>query len=451
MDLFTHKASEYFKKNAPLAERMRPKALKDFIGQEHLFLPGTPINLFLQGKNRSSIIFWGPPGTGKTTLVNILANESKSILISLSAVTSGKKDLTQAEAEAIENIKMYNKHTIVFVDEIHRFNKLQQDGLLHTVEKGTYTLIGATTENPSFEVITPLLSRCQIVILETLNKDSITKIIMRALKDNENGIGKAGMDIDDNALNEIVRISKGDGRTSLNILELSALACSERYQTFDKNLQRLILPEDVSRGIDKRMILYDKTGDEHYNTISAFIKSVRGSDPQGAVYYLARMLEGGEDPVFIARRLCILASEDIGNAEPMASILASSIFQNVKLIGMPESRILLSQLTVFLSLAPKSNAAYMAIDNAIAEVKKSGNLLIPKKILNAPTPLMKDIGYGSGYNYAHDFENSFSPENYLPDEIQELEFYFPTSNGYEKKLKQRLEHLKKLIAQNKKA
>ncbi|OVE74372.1 hypothetical protein BVX93_00115 [bacterium B13(2017)] len=407
---------------------MRPKRLEDFEGQEALFGSGSPVDLLLKGENISGLIFWGNPGTGKTTLARIISKYINAYFEQLSAVHSGKKDLKNVEDRAKTRLKINGQRTVLFIDEIHRYNKAQQDGLLGACESGIYTLIGATTENPSFELINALLSRCQVLVLNPLEVDALKSIVIRALKDKKNGLGKTSMNISEKALLQIVHTANGDARTVLNLLELSAIAASERYKTSVKK-PRIIELEDVARGIDKRMVLYDKTGEEHYNVISAFIKSVRGSDPQAAVYYLARMLHGGEDPVFIARRLSILASEDIGLADPQAAILASSIFNTVKVIGMPEARIPLSQLTIYLSLAPKSNSAYLAISKAMEEVKESGNIPIPKKILNAPTKLMKELGYGKDYHYAHDYEGGYFPEEFLPDKIKGKIFYKPKELG----------------------
>jgi len=432
MELFDQIAKNYYQRHAPLSERMRPKTLEQFLGQAALLSPGSPIGMALQGGELRSLILWGPPGSGKTTLARLLAQNLEFHFEPLSAVHSGKKEILDIEKQAEEQIRLYSRKTLLFIDEIHRFNRIQQDGLLAAVEKGVYTLIGATTENPSFSLNSALLSRCQVVILERLPCEALERIALRALNDSKQGLGKTLMKISPQALSELLRLSNGDARFLLNLLELAAMAAAERHRTLGTEIAlRDIDVNDLSRGIDKRRVLYDKTGDEHYNTISAFIKSIRGSDPQAAVYYLARMIEGGEDPLFIARRLAILASEDIGNADPQAVILASSIFQIVKEIGLPEGRIPLSQLTLYLALAPKSNAAYRAIEDALSEVQQSGALSIPKKILNAPTQFMKTLGYGKNYHYAHDYKDGFYPEDFLPEEIAGKIFYTPTEHGYD--------------------
>jgi putative ATPase len=443
MDLFDQIAKNYYQRHAPLSERMRPNTWEQYVGQATLLSSGSPIRIALQGGALCSLILWGPPGSGKTTLARLLAQKLEFHFEALSAVHSGKKEILEIEKQSEERIRLYSKKTLLFIDEIHRLNKIQQDGLLAAVEKGVFTLMGATTENPSFSLTSALLSRCQVAILTPLSLDDLKCIAFRALEDSEIGLGKTRMKISTQALSELLRLSNGDARSLLNLLELAAMAAAERHRGLGTEVSlRDIDCEDLSRGIDKRRVLYDKTGDEHYNTISAFIKSIRGSDPQAAVYYLARMIEGGEDPLFIARRLAILASEDIGNADPQAVILASSIFQTLKEIGLPEGRISLAQLTLYLALAPKSNASYVAIEEALSEVQKSGALSIPKKLRNAPTRFLKDLGYGENYHYAHDSKDGFYPEDFLPEEIFGKIFYVPTERGFEKNLKDRLDRLK---------
>lgn len=441
MDLFDHTAEKYYKRYAPLAERMRPAMMEHFFGQPDLFQSGSPISMALSGQGIPNLILWGPPGTGKTTLARIIARKINIHFEQISAVHAGKKDLEAVEKAAHDRIRLHQLRTILFIDEIHRFNKAQQDGLLGAIERGVYTLIGATTENPSFELNSAILSRCRVIVLEKLSGEALKQITLRALKDCENGLGKTQISIEESALFEISRLADGDARTALNILELAAIACSERSGKSTPEGGRVLLLEDLSRGLDKRMLLYDKTGDEHYNLISAFIKSIRGSDPQAAVYYLARMISGGEDPVFIARRMCILASEDVGNADPQAAVLANSIRQTVEFVGMPEARIPLSQLAVYLALAPKSNSSYLAIDAALAEVNRSGALKVPLKILNSPTSMMKEMGYGKDYHYAHDYPSGFFPDDFLPDTLKGQKFYHPLPYGFEMRMKEHYERL----------
>ncbi|MEJ2542669.1 MAG: replication-associated recombination protein A, partial [Calditrichaceae bacterium] len=380
-----------------------------------------------------SLILWGPPGVGKTTIARVIASEADYNFSSISAVASGVKEVREIIDRAREHIGYYNKHTILFIDEIHRFNKAQQDALLHAVEEGLIVLIGATTENPSFEVISPLLSRCQVLKLEMLTGDDLAKIIKRAVK-NDVLLKQFSIQIKDEKA--LILYSSGDARKLLNILEIT-------FHLSKKDGKKCVIDEDlIKRALEQNPLYYDKKGEYHYDTISAFIKSVRGSDPNGAVYWLARMLEGGEDPTFIARRLIILASEDIGNAEPYALSLANAGFDAVKNIGMPEARIILSQVTSYLASVPKSNAAYLAIDTAAEEVRTSGLLQIPLHLRNAPTQLMKNLNYGGDYKYPHDFENHFVEQIYLPEEIKDKIFYKPSENGRELKLKSYLKNLK---------
>ena len=414
----------------PLAERIRPKDLSEFYGQENLVGEGKPIRSMIENDTLSSFILWGPPGSGKTTLAKIIAEKTNADFYQLNAVSSGVKDLRKV-IEIAEQNKQMNKKTILFIDEIHRFNKAQQDALLYSVETGLIYLIGATTENPSFEVIPALRSRARVYILEDLSKNDLQKILNAALKKDKflSGLQIENMDID-----FLLYLSGGDARILLNILESSII------QEIDS--ESIEITKDVLENvIQKKNINYDKSGEEHYNIISAFIKSVRGSDPDAALYWLARMLEGGEDPLFIARRLVILASEDIGNASPNGLVLAEAAFGAVHKIGMPEARIILAQCTTYLASSPKSNASYMGIKNAETEVRNNALYSVPLHLRNAPTKLMKDIGYGKEYKYAHDFDNHFVKENYLPEEMDGKQFYFPSGNGQEKILKERLKVL----------
>lgn len=412
--------------NEPLAERIRPKTLKDYISQQHLIgKKGVLTNLIQQGVI-PSLILWGPPGIGKTTLANIIATESKRPFYTLSAISSGVKDVREIIEKAKQSGGLFTaKNPILFIDEIHRFSKSQQDSLLGAVEKGWVTLIGATTENPSFEVIPALLSRCQVYILNSFDKNDLITLLQRAASKDELLSKKKILFKETDAL---LQISGGDARKLLNIFELLVATENEIEITNELVLEK----------VQKNTVNYDKTGEQHYDIISAFIKSIRGSDPNGAVYWLARMIEGGEDVKFIARRLVIAASEDIGNANPTALILANNTFQAVSVIGFPESRIILSQCAVYLANSPKSNASYKAINKAQDIVQQTGDLTIPLHLRNAPTKLMKDLGYGEHYAYAHDFENNFSLQEFLPDEISGTKMYDPGNNERENKFRESL-------------
>lgn len=411
--------------NEPLAERIRPKTLEDYISQSHLV--GTDGSLTNQIKSGTipSLILWGPPGTGKTTLANIIAQESKRPFYTLSAINSGVKDIREVIEKAKQSGGLFmTKNPILFIDEIHRFSKSQQDSLLGAVEKGWVTLIGATTENPSFEVIPALLSRCQVYILNAFGKDDLEQLLRRALKEDPELSKKEVVLQETEAL---LRLSGGDGRKLLNIFELVI-----NSEGTDKVI---ITDELVTKKIQKNTVLYDKTGEQHYDIVSAFIKSIRGSDPNGALYWLARMIEGGEDVKFIARRMLIAASEDIGNANPTALIMANNTFQAVTTLGYPEARIVLSQCAVYLATSAKSNASYEAIGKAIACVKQTGDLSVPLHLRNAPTKLMKDLGYGDDYKYAHSYENNFAEQEFLPQDISNTTFYTPGNNQRENALR----------------
>ncbi|MBI6118728.1 replication-associated recombination protein A [Salegentibacter maritimus] len=404
----------------PLAERLRPQTLEDYLSQQHLIGPKGALRQQLKQGIIPSIIFWGPPGVGKTTLANIIAKTSDRPFFTLSAINSGVKDVREVIEKAKKGDGLFTtKNPILFIDEIHRFSKSQQDSLLGAVEKGWVTLIGATTENPSFEVISALLSRCQVYILKPFSKEDLIALLERAMREDKIIAEKK---IKLKETEALLRLSGGDARKLLNIFELLVTSS-------EKNLE--ITNELVLNRVQQNTVLYDKTGEQHYDIISAFIKSIRGSDPNAAVYWLARMIEGGEDVKFIARRLLILASEDIGNANPTALVIANNTFQAVTTIGFPEARIVLSQCVTYLATSPKSNAAYMAINHAQNAVKKTGNLSVPLSIRNAPTKLMKDIGYGKDYKYAHNHENNFVEAEFLPDELKNTKFYEPGNNPRE--------------------
>ena len=402
---------------APLAERMRPKQLDELTGQEQLTGKGSILRTAIDNGKIPSMILWGPPGVGKTTIANIIANTLQQTFFQLSAISAGVKDIR----EAIETAKKMNG-AILFIDEIHRFNKGQQDALLGAVEKGIITLIGATTENPSFEVNSALLSRCQVYILKALNDEDLVKLMQHALATDEI-LKKKKIELKETEA--LIRISGGDGRKLLNLLEI----VSENMKG------KIITDKEVMEIAQQRIALYDKSGEQHYDIISAFIKSMRGSDPNGAVYWLARMIEGGEDVKFIARRMLIFASEDIGNANANALLLANNTFQAVNIIGHPESRIILSQCAVYLASSPKSNASYMAINDAIEAVRSKGDLPVPLHLRNAPTRLMKQMNYGKDYQYAHNYENNFIDQQFLPDELNGKAFYQPQKNAREEELR----------------
>lgn len=432
MDLFDTKATAETLREAPLAERMRPRTLEEFEGQEHLLGPGKLLRRLVESDQLSSLIFWGPPGSGKTTLARIIANVSKAHFIYFSAILSGVKEIREIVKEAEEVRKYQGNKTILFVDEIHRFNKSQQDAFLPYVEKGVFTIIGATTENPSFEVIAPLLSRCKVLVLNPLAEGEVRRIVGHALADRERGLGEMGLTIAEDALAFIAEQAGGDARVALNTLETAARLAKAG----------IIDLEAAREAVQKKPLLYDKGGEEHYNVISAFIKSMRGSDPDAALYWLARMLEAGEDPLFILRRMVILASEDVGNADPRALQVAVAALQAFQMVGLPEGRIIMAQAVTYLATAPKSNASYAGIEAAMAEVRKSGALPVPLHIRNAPTRLMKDLGYHKGYHYAHDYAEGYVAQQYLPDQLEGSKFYDPAGHGYEKAIKERLERLK---------
>ncbi len=414
----------------PLAERLRPNNLDEYIGQEHLVGKGAVLRKIIESGNIPSMILWGPPGVGKTSLAHIISQQLKRPFYSLSAINSGVKDVREVIEKAKNSTFFHSANPILFIDEIHRFSKSQQDSLLGAVEKGIVTLIGATTENPSFEVISALLSRCQVYILKSLEKDDLEKLLGQAIERDDFFKDKK-ITIEENEA--LLRLSGGDARKLLNIFELLVQAIDEEEIALNN--------ERVMQIVQQNIALYDKAGEQHYDIISAFIKSIRGSDPNAAVYWLARMTEGGEDPLFIARRLVILASEDIGNANPNALLLANNCFQAVNVIGWPEARIILAQTVTYLASSPKSNASYMAINNAEQLVRESGDLPVPLHLRNAPTQLMKDIGYGKSYLYSHDYEDNFETQEYLPEKIKGKKLYDPGKNPRENELRKFLQNL----------
>lgn len=436
MDLFTLNAESNIKKNAPLADRIRPTTLDDFVGQEHIVGKGKLLYRAIKADRLSSIIFYGPPGTGKTTLAKVIANTTKLYFEQINAVTAGIKDIREVIERAKERVGMYNKRTILFIDEIHRFNKAQQDALLPYVENGTVILIGATTENPYFEVNKALISRSMIFRLEPLSKDDIKKIVKMALKDEEKGLGMFKVDIDEEALNHIVDVANGDARIALNSIELGVLTTPPNENGVIK-----VDIEVAQECIQKRALKYEKNGDEHYDTISAFIKSMRGSDPDAALYWLAKMIYAGEDPKYIARRIIICAAEDVGNADPNALNVAVSAYKAVDFIGMPEGRIPLAQAAVYIATAPKSNACYMGINKALEDIEKIETGQVPIHLRDASYKGASKLGHGKDYKYPHNFPNSFVKQQYLPDNMIGVKYYNPTENGYEKEIKGRLEKL----------
>lgn len=427
-------AARAVKKSTPLADRMRPKSLADFVGQEHLLGEGKILRRAIETDDLISMIFWGPPGVGKTTLAQIVAHEARADFYATSAVTAGVADIRKVIEKAKVN-RSLAKRTILFLDEIHRFNKAQQDVLLHSVEDGTVLLIGATTENPSFEVISALLSRCRVYRLNPLGEEEIGLILQNALaKDEMTRDQKLAFEAQAREL--LIKLAGGDARMALNALELAI-----KLAPVASDGSKKIAVKTVQDAFQSKTILYDKKGDFHYDTISAFIKSVRGSDPNGALHWLVRMLEAGEDPKFIARRLIILASEDIGNADPQALVLATAAFTAVTYIGMPEGALVLAQATTYLASAPKSNASYKALSAAQKDVRQQPQEPVPLHLRNAPTDLMKRQGYSEGYRYPHDYDANFVEQNYLPNGLKDRIYYLPADHGYERTLKERLERL----------
>jgi putative ATPase len=443
MDLFELKPSSPVGASQPLAERMRPRGLAEFVGQDHLLGPGKLIREMSEAKELRSLILWGPPGSGKTTLALILARSAGATCVHFSAVSSGVKDLKRIIQEA-EKLHRLGQRTVLFVDEIHHFNKAQQDNFLPYVERGTVILIGATTENPSFEVISPLLSRCQVLVLNPVSAEDIGNIVDRALTDSQRGLGAWQLEIDVEARQFLIHHSHGDCRVALNALENAAtLAC--------KGNQSKIHISHLQEALQRKPLQYDKAGDEHYNVISAFIKSLRGSDPDAALYWMMRMIEAGEDPLFIARRMIIFAAEDIGNADPQALQVAVAAKDAYHFVGLPEGKIPLAQAVTYLATAPKSNASYKAMQAAAEDVHEHGALPVPLHLRNAPTPLMEKLGYGENYKYAHNYPDHMVEQEHLPKELKARRYYAPSDSGYESRIKERLkswEEKKKSLRDN---
>ena len=433
MDMFEHHRKRQLKHEAPLAARMRPRSFEEFMGQEHLVGEGRILRKSIEADQLPSIIFWGPPGSGKTTLAYIIASITKSHFSPISAVSAGVADLRRLVEEAKERRGMHQQRTILFIDEIHRFNKAQQDSILPFVEDGTVTLIGATTENPSFEVISPLLSRCRVFTLKTLTDDQIRLIIQRALADEERGLGKLNAELDTDALEHLVAMSSGDARIALNALEMAAFTTPP-----DSEGKRKISLPTIEDAFQHRALLYDKAGEEHYNLISALHKSIRGSDPDAALYWLGRMLEAGEDPLFIARRLVRAASEDVGMADPQALAVAVAAQQAVHFIGMPEGDLALAEAAVYLATAPKSNSLYRAYSQVRKDVRQTGEQPVPLHLRNPVTSLMRQEGYGKEYKYAHDYPGHFVEQQNMPDKLRDRRYYTPSDQGYEKEVKARI-------------
>jgi len=444
MDLFDYHAQKAADAGRPLAERMRPRSLDEFIGQSPVVGEGTLIRSAIEQDRIFSMILWGPPGCGKTTLARIIATETRSYFVHFSAVLSGVKEIRAVIAEAQNQQKLYRKRTILFVDEIHRFNKAQQDAFLHHVENGMITLIGATTENPSFEVISPLLSRCRVITLKMLASDDIAAIILAALNDSDRGMGNLNLLLEPDAMTYLIGIADGDARVALNSLEIAGSLVARTNESDEKTAAFSISLKDLEQALQKKALVYDKSGEAHYNIISAFHKSLRGSDPDAALYWLERMLASGEDPFYIVRRMVRFASEDIGNADPQALNVAMNAMAAFKFLGHPEGELAIAQAAVYLATAPKSNSIYAAYGKVQQVVQKAGSLPVPLHIRNAPTRLMKDLGYGRDYKYAHNYKDAFIAQDYLPEALKGQVFYTPSGRGYEKIVKERLDKWRSL-------
>ena len=448
-DIFDHHARKAADPLRPLAERMRPRNLDEFFGQQDVVGEGSLLRHAISGDRIFSMILWGPPGCGKTTLARIVARETRCHFVHFSAVLSGVKDIRAVIDIATDQQRLYRKKTILFVDEIHRFNKSQQDAFLPHVESGLITLIGATTENPSFEVIPALMSRCRVVVLKMLSAEDLEAIVEYALTDTERGLGKTGLRLSPDAVSCLVRMADGDGRSVLNNLEVAVSLAPTETDVSGAVIHRELTVRDIEAAIQKKALLYDKSGEEHYNLISAFHKSLRGSDPDAAIYWLERMLASGEDPIYVARRMVRFASEDIGNADPYALDIALRATEAFRMLGHPEGELALAQAAVYLATAPKSNSVYAAMGKIKKAIGESGALPVPFHIRNAPTRLMKEIGYGDGYQYAHDFQDAFVAQEHLPEPLQNKRFYLPSNRGYEKTIRERMEYWRKQKAESK--
>jgi putative ATPase len=445
MDLFGKEKKSKGLKTTPLADRMRPQTLDEFVGQRHILEKGSVLRKAIEEDKIQSVIFWGPPGTGKTTLAHIIAKATGAHFVFFSAVLSGIKEIKEVMAEATKMKEFYNRKTILFVDEVHRFNKAQQDAFLPHVEKGNIILIGATTENPSFEVISALLSRTKVYTLNPLNEEELKIIINRAIKDKEKGLGNMNVELEDKALDYIAQMANGDARIALSTLEFAVLTTPPD----EKGIRKITL-KIAEETMQKKALVYDKDGEEHYNIISALHKSLRGSDPDAALYWLGRMLAGGEDPLYIARRMVRFASEDIGNADPQALQVAIAAKEAYHFLGSPEGELALAQAAIYLATAPKSDAVYKAFNQVQEDIQKTQALPVPMHIRNAPTQLMKNLGYGKDYKYPHDFPDHFVDETYLPENLKDRKYYQPTDFGFEKEIKKRLEWWEKKKGQGSK-
>ena len=447
-DLFENQAEAQTAESRPLAERMRPQSLDEFSGQQEAVGPGSLLRQAIAGDRIFSVILWGPPGCGKTTLARLIARQSRSYFVHFSAVLSGVKEIRGVIADAREQLAVQKRRTVLFVDEIHRFNKSQQDAFLHHVESGLLTLIGATTENPSFEIIAPLLSRCRVITLKQLAPDHLRTILQRALDDGDRGLAAHHLTLEEKAADHLIRISDGDARAALNNLEMAAFLTLARKGRPKDGPPRPIELEDIEAAVQQKALQYDKAGEEHYNVISALHKSLRGSDPDAALYWLARMLMAGEDPLYIARRMVRFASEDVGLADPYALGMVMAAMEAYHFIGPPEGELALAQAAVYLATAAKSNSIYEAYGRVQTTIRSTGSLPVPLHIRNAPTRLMKDLGYGRGYKYAHDYADAYTPQHYLPEKLQGTKFFEPRERGYEKLIKQRLDHWRRQMARD---